>query len=201
MKNIYLIGDSIRYGSTGGAGSPGYSVFVKEKLQGKAEVFAPDENCRFAQYTLRQICEWASAVDAKKIDVVHFNAGLWDVLRLDGDEPLTPIDVYVYMLERVCTKLRLFFPNAKLIFATSTAVIEEAASKDFFRCNREIEEYNDAAKKLMDKLGIPVNDLYPISAKFDRSYHADWVHPNVAGARILADAVINSIEKHTGNLT
>ena len=55
MKNIYLIGDSIRFGSVGGKGSPGYGIFVKEILNGIANVYAPNENCRFAQYTLREI--------------------------------------------------------------------------------------------------------------------------------------------------
>ena len=38
MKNIYLIGDSIRFGALG---SPGYGVYVKEKLEGRANVYAP----------------------------------------------------------------------------------------------------------------------------------------------------------------
>ena len=49
MKKIFLIGDSIRFGAPN---SPGYGVFVKEKLQDKAIVYAPNENCRFTQYTL-----------------------------------------------------------------------------------------------------------------------------------------------------
>ena len=40
MKNIYLIGDSIRFGAPG---SPGYGVYVKETLEGKAKVYAPEE--------------------------------------------------------------------------------------------------------------------------------------------------------------
>ena len=47
MKNIYLIDDSIRFGAPG---SPGYGVYVKEKLESRAKVYAPEENCRFAQY-------------------------------------------------------------------------------------------------------------------------------------------------------
>ena len=36
MKKIFLIGDSIRFGAKG---SPGYGVYVKKKLEGKAEVY------------------------------------------------------------------------------------------------------------------------------------------------------------------
>ena len=70
IKNIYLIGDSIRFGALG---SPGYGVYVKEMLEGKANVYAPGENCRFAQHTLRYLHEWASNVEKEKIDIVHWN--------------------------------------------------------------------------------------------------------------------------------
>ena len=86
MKNIYLIGDSIRYGRKS---SKGYEYFLKQKLKDKANIYSPDENCRFAQYTLRGLCDWKHNIDCEKIDVVHWNNGLWDVLRLDDDEPLT----------------------------------------------------------------------------------------------------------------
>ena len=195
MKNIYLIGDSIRFGSIGGKGSPGYGIYVKQMLNDVANVYAPNENCRFAQYTLREICNWASQVDAEKIDIVHWNNGLWDVMRLHGDKPLTPVDMYVNMLERIYKKIRLFFPNAKIIFALSTSVIEKNAPNGYVRYNREIEQYNEVAKKLMESLGGAVNDLYSITQSFDESYYADWVHPNDKGAEILAETVVKSIRK------
>ncbi|MBQ6875832.1 MAG: hypothetical protein IJN46_06320, partial [Lachnospiraceae bacterium] len=90
MKNIFLIGDSIRFGSKTVSEynnvklSPGYGIYVKEKLEGTANVYAPDENCRFAQYTLRFLHKWASKVPCEEIDIVHWNNGLWDALRLFG---------------------------------------------------------------------------------------------------------------------
>ncbi len=189
MKNIYLIGDSIRFGAPG---SPGYGVFVKEKLEGKANVYAPGENCRFAQYTLRYLHEWANDVDKEKVDIVHWNNGLWDVLRLFGDEPLTDIETYGSMLKRVYKRIRFLFPNAMVIFALSTAVIEEWASPEFFRYNREIEQYNRKAREVMAELGVKVNDLYSLSANFEPSLHSDWVHFGVEGSKILADKVIEA---------
>lgn len=192
MKNIYLIGDSIRFGS---ATSLGYEIYVKEKLNGKCNVYSPNENCRFAQYTLRALCDWLGQVNANEIDVIHWNNGLWDVLRLHGDEPLTPIDVYVHMLERVYKNLKQFFPKAGIIFALSTPVIEKNAPQGWMRYNAEIKEYNNAAKELMNNLGVKINDLYSIAKSFDESYYADWTHPNEKGAKILADAVIESMER------
>ena len=190
MKNIYLIGDSIRFGAPG---SPGYGVYVKEKLEGIANVYAPEENCRFAQHTLRYLHEGASNVDKEKIDIVHWNNGLWDVLRLFGDEPLTDIETYGIMLKRVYKRIKFLFPNAKVIFALSTAVIEEWGNADFFRYNSEIKQYNNKACEVMNELGVQVNDLYSLSAEFDNSLHSDWVHYNEKGSQLLADAVVEKL--------
>lgn len=191
MKRIYLMGDSIR---SGAVNSPGYGVYVKEKLNSLAEVYYPDDNCRFAQYTLRYLYDWANSVDAENIDIVHWNNGLWDVLRLHGDDPLTPIEVYVDFLERIYKKLRHLFPNAKIIFALSTPVIEEWGNPEFMRYNKEIREYNDAAQKLMGKLGVQVNDLYSVAADLGESLRSDWVHYNEEGSKLLADAVVKALE-------
>ena len=198
MKNVLLIGDSIRFGATSNpeyktANSPGYGVYVAEMLKGEANIFAPDDNCRFAQYTLRYLYDWSKDLDCEKIDVVHWNNGLWDVLRINGDEPLTPIDVYELMLGRVCDMIKKMFPNAKIIFALSTAVVEEWARPDFMRYNSDIEKYNEAAKRALEKKGVLFNDLYSISAAFDNSLHADFVHFNEEGSKILASAVCEKI--------
>ncbi len=195
MKNIYLIGDSIRFGSMGGKGSPGYEKYVRELLCGKYNVYAPEENCRFAQYTLRGIYDWIDKINPMEIDVIHWNNGLWDVMRLDGDEPLTPIDVYISMLRRIHKKLRLLFPKAKIIFATTTPVIEGGAGDRWVRYNSEIEDYNAKAVELMNELGVTVNDLYSVAQKFDEGYYADWVHFDEKGAKILANEVINKIKE------
>jgi hypothetical protein len=49
MKKVVLIGDSIRMG---------YDKYIKDALNGTAEVFYPSENCRFAEYVLRYAHEW-----------------------------------------------------------------------------------------------------------------------------------------------
>lgn len=198
MKNVFLIGDSIRYGASSNpnyqtADTPGYGIYVKEMLKGKANIYAPNDNCRFAQYTLRYLFDWAKDVDCEKIDIVHWNNGLWDVLRINGDEPLTPPDVYELMLVRICGALKKLFPNAKIIFALSTSVIEEMAHPDFFRRNSDIEKYNEIAKGCLSKMGVIINDLYSVSQDLGKSYHADWVHFNGEGSKILAERVTEQI--------
>lgn len=192
MKNVFLIGDSIRFGSTSGS-SPGYGVYVREKLAGKACVYAPDENCRFAQYTQRYLHEWAKDIDKESIDVVHWNNGLWDLLHIEGDEAFTDKETYVLLLRRVYRRIRQIFPNARVIFALNTAVIEEMASPDFIRYNEEIEAYNRAAAQLMQELQVEINDLYSVTKDWGPQMHSDWVHFNEEGSRILADRVIEKI--------
>ena len=192
MKKIFLIGDSIRFGASG---SPGYGVFVKEKLCGKAEVFAPNENCRFAQHTLRFLHEWAANVPKDEVDIVHWNNGLWDALHLFGDDAFTDIDYYGKTLVRIYKRIRFLFPNARIIFALSTSVKEEWARADFIRYNHEIEEYNKKAIEVLSPLGVQINDLYSITKNFEDEKRSDWVHFSDAGSEILADAVIKKCLK------
>ena len=187
MKNLFLIGDSIRFGAEN---SPGYGRYVKQRLEGIANVYAPNENCRFAQYTQRYLHEWASALPREEIDVVHWNNGLWDVLRLFGDGPFTEIGYYGETLKRIHQRIRLLFPKARIVFALSTSVVEEWGSKDFFRRNDEIEQYNQRAIEVLTPLGVEINDLYSITKGFDPSLRSDWVHYGEEGSQILADAVI-----------
>ena len=136
MKNILLIGDSIRMG---------YDKAIKKSLEGIANVYFPEENCRFASYVLRYLHEYKELIKDEQIDVLHWNAGLWDCLRLFEEEPHTPIEVYSYYIDRICQRIMKLFPDAKVIFATSTSVQSEKMSKDFKRYNEEIEKYNEAA--------------------------------------------------------
>lgn len=167
MKNLYLIGDSIRMG---------YDKSVKKSLEGKANVIYADENNRFASYVLRYFHEYLKDVKGEDIDVVHWNAGLWDCLRLFEEEPHTPIDVYAYYIDRICVRIKKICPNAKVIFATSTKVIPERTNKNFMRYNEDVEKYNKVAVDIVKKYGFEVNDLYSLSATLPEEAHSDWVH-------------------------
>lgn len=184
MKKIALLGDSIR--------QIGYGKRVPEILGENYTVWQPEDNCRFAQYTFCMIqASWGKELEGS--DVIHWNNGLWDVLRLNGDEPLTPIDMYVYFLKRVYNMLTKLFPNAKIVFALTTPVQEDMANPTFMRYNSDIEEYNKAAKEFMDSVGVCVNDFYSVIKPYGKDVHSDWVHFNERGCEILADAVIEKV--------
>ena len=193
MKKVFLIGDSTRFGAP--KVSPGYGVYVKEMMADEAEIYAPNDNCRWAQYTLRYLHEWVQNVPRKEIDVVHWNNGLWDLLRLWGDEPLTDLEDYGKMLCRVHARIRFLFPKAKIIFALNTTVIEEWGKPEFFRQNSDVERYNQKAIEVLTPLGVEFNDLCTLSKTLQEPYHADWVHFNEEGSRILADAVVKAIRE------
>lgn len=185
MKNVLLIGDSIRMG---------YDKAVKKTLEGKANVYFPAENCRFASYVLRYIHEYGSLVKDGDVHVIHWNAGLWDCLRLFEEEPHTPIDVYAYYIDRICVRIKKSFPNAKVIFATSTRVQSEKMQKDFKRYNEEIEKYNEAAVQVVKKYGFAVNDLYSVSATLPDEAHSDPVHYYTPiGTEAFTNAVLSYI--------
>ena len=103
MKKILLIGDSIRMG---------YDKYVKSALADAAEVYYPEENTRFAQYILRYASNWKKVLELPDdIDLVHWNAGLWDVLELFGDEPLTPPEFYENMILRIHQQICLLIQD------------------------------------------------------------------------------------------
>ena len=168
MKKVVLIGDSVRLG---------YDKYVKDALKGSAEVLYPQDNCRFAEYVLRYAHEWKTKENwGDDVDLVHWNAGLWDVLELFGDEPLTSIDYYEKAITRIDKRLRMLFPKAKIVFATSTSVKEELSPPNFTRHNKNIEKYNSVAIKALSSTDTIINDLYTLTTTFPDEYRSDWVH-------------------------
>lgn len=185
MKNLLLIGDSIRMG---------YDKSVKRTLEGKANVIFPEENCRFASYVLRCFHEYLGEYKGEEIDVIHWNAGLWDCLRLFEEEPHTPINVYEYYIDRICVRIKKICPNAKVIFATSTRVLSEKMSTDFKRYNEEIEKYNEVAVNVVKKYGFEINDLYAVSATLSEEAHSDPVHYYTSiGTEVFTNKVLSIV--------
>ena len=190
MKKVFLLGDSIRMG---------YDEYVRELLQGTAEVFYPEDNGRFAGYTYVSLPLWKYiSGDPGKVNVVHWNTGHWDCAHFFRDsEPYSTVEEYAAWLYRVHACIRRNFPAAQVIFATTTGVApgryEQMNSP---RSNEEIAAYNRAAEQVMAELGVPVNDLAAFTADFPLEYFADEVHFTEAGSRLLAGKVADEIRKY-----
>lgn len=190
MKNLLLLGDSIRMG---------YDKSVKKTLEGRVNVIFPGENCRFASYLLRNFHEYLKDVKGEGIDVIHWNAGLWDCLRMFEEDVQTPLDIYSYYIERICIRIKKLCPNAKVIFATSTRVISEEMDKDFKRYNEDIEKYNETAIEIVKKYGFKVNDLYALSATLPKETHSDAVHYYTpAGTEAFTNQVLSFVLTELG---
>ena len=186
MNKIVLLGDSIRMG---------YEAYVKDALAQSAEVYYPNENCRFAEYVLRYAHEWKDAGKwGDDVDLVHWNAGLWDVLELFGDGPLTSLSYYGEAIARIDRRLRLLFPRARMVFATSTNVRELAEGSKFARHNANIETYNAEALRVLANTDTVINDLYTLTASLPDDYRSDWVHFYTSmGTRAIGGQVLSVI--------
>lgn len=186
MKKILLIGDSIR---------KGYDKYVKMAFDGVAEVVYPEANCRDSGYIIREIVFWREQMPlGEDIDLVHFNAGLWDDLHMYDGKKLNSIDKYEENIDRICAIFKKIFPKAKLIFATSTPVQEELFG-ELKRYNKDTEEYNAVATAVVKKHGGAINDLYAITKDMPKSYYSDLTHLYTKdGTALLTRQVVKAIE-------
>lgn len=183
MKKVFLFGDSIRMG---------YDRYVKESMVNIAQVYYPAENSRYSTYILRDLHKWKNQVGIDTADVVHWNVGHWDTLRIYGDDPLTRPNVFADNVERILKRIKFLFPAAKIIFATSTPVIEEGYIADFeMRYNRDVEAYNRIACEVCEKYGVIINDLYALLKDAPMSYHSDQSHYYTADATELIGGQVN----------
>lgn len=194
LKKILLLGNSI---------SIGYREFVKAAFLGVAEVVYPQENGRFAANLLRRLYDYKTELGLlDNVALVHWNAGLWDDLILPDGKVQTPKERYAEDIERICETLKILFPGAKYVFATSTPVIEELYPRTFEyyrRFNKDTESYNEAAKAVILQHGCGVNDLYSVMKTVPDDYHSDPTHFNTKeGARVISKAIISCIENALG---
>ena len=186
MKQILLLGDSIRMG---------YSEYVKELLKDQAEIISPEENCRSSQTIIIGLQKWTELCDPERVEVVHFNCGHWDAEHFDKlPEPLTSLEEYAKNLGIIVKLLRARFPNAKLIFATTTPMNPEYPKSDIKRTTEDLMEYNLVAKSVMQKYDVQVNDLFDRVKDFGGEYYADFCHFRSEGYALLGKCVYEMVK-------
>jgi lysophospholipase L1-like esterase len=178
MKKIILLGDSIRLS---------YGNRVRELLGEGYTVWQPEDNCRFAAYTLRMLFDYKAQLEGA--DVIHFNCGLWDMCDLFGDGPFTPLEVYVEQMVRIAKILKTYAPV--VIFATTTPPSPKMWGHDLDR----VRAYNAAAMAALEPLGILFDDLFtPVAEDIDRMISEDFLHASPYGVEILANRVADCIK-------
>ena len=185
MKKVVLIGDSIRM--------IGYGKPVAERLAPEYEVWQPDDNCRFAQYTLRGLWDWQDGM--RDADVIHWNNGLWDICHLFGDGAFTPIEEYVSTMLRIARILKE--RATTVIFATTTPVRPENVHNK----SGIIKAYNEALVPKLLEMGVVINDLYtPIAKDVYKFICEDTIHLSADGIALTADMVEAVIRREAEKL-
>jgi lysophospholipase L1-like esterase len=78
--------------------------------------------------------------------------------------------------------------GAAVVFATTTPVDDarHAATEKPTRLDADVRRYNEAARRVMETLEVPVVDLYPLGQDM---LAADGVHLTAEGKTVLAAAV------------
>jgi lysophospholipase L1-like esterase len=150
LPRVLLIGDSI---------SMGYTVPVREKLKGRANVHRPLENCGDTARGLARLDTW---LGKGHWDVIHFNFGLHDLKYLDDKgnyvvpekgKQVAPPEVYRQRLRELTQRLKA--TKAKLISATTTPVPPGTLG----RVAGDEKIYNQVALEVMKELDVPIDDL------------------------------------------
>jgi lysophospholipase L1-like esterase len=204
LPNVLILGDSI---------SIGYTLPVRELLQGKANVYRPTyangtepHNCGNTKMGLQNLDHYLnpnSNGGIKKWDVIHFNWGLWDLTyrnppnqdntgvpdKINGRISFTP-EQYGENLEKIVQRLEK--TGAKLIWG-STSLVPKGESA---RVVGDDIRFNAVAAEIMKKHNIPINDIYKLTTDFDSQLFAapGDVHFTNDGYKKIAKQVAEHIQ-------
>lgn len=188
LPRVLLIGDSI---------SIGYTVPVRQMLEGKANVHRPLTNCGPTTKGVAELDQW---LGTKQWDVIHFNFGLHDLKYMgpngenlanpaaETSHPQVPIDEYESNLRKIVARLNK--TNAKLIWRNTTPVPKGAAG----RVVGDAAKYNAVAKRIMEENDIPIDDhyAYAVDKLADIQLPAN-VHFTSDGYQKLAEQAVAAI--------
>lgn len=173
-----------------------YCKTVRDQLSDVANMFYPAENCRSTQNVISRLNAWSKELPADEIGLVQFNCGHWDVAHWNGtDESLTSPEEYRRNLQMIIRLLRKFFPNAKLVFATTTAMNPLGIVGVNPRSNHEIELYNRVAVEVAKESEIAVNDLNAITKTYTAEMFKDYCHLTVPAFEELGKAVADFLRR------
>ena len=144
---VMVLGDSVR---------AGYYPLVFNPLNRPGIRFIePVSELWDTREAVRQMENWLAMAD--HFDVIHFNFGLHDIRRWTPGITSVPLAEYAANLELVGRRFQA--TGARVIFATTTPVVPPT---NFDRRPEDVIAYNAAAREVMGRLGIPVNDLWVI---------------------------------------
>ncbi len=188
LPRVLLLGDSI---------SIGYTVAVREKLKGIANVHRPATNCASSKHGVAGIDKW---LGDKPWDVIHFNFGLHDLKFVRDSETIVPLgtegahhqielDAYRANLTKIIERLKQ--TGATLVWCNTTPVPDGANG----RRPEDVEPYNRVALEIAKSHGVMVNDLNAYaSERLTKIQLPKDVHFTADGSKQLAEHVAQVIQ-------
>ncbi|QDU63478.1 hypothetical protein Pan216_43580 [Planctomycetes bacterium Pan216] len=182
LPRVLLIGDSI---------SIGYTLPVREKLMGKANIHRIKTN---GGPTTRGVASIDSWLGDGNWDLIHFNWGIHDVVKREKGGPnRVPLKEYTKNLESLTDRLKE--TGATLVWATTTP-IPDGVVEPVVILDSDVQAYNAAAAKIMMKKNIATDDLYSFAKpQLEKIQRKANVHFTPEGSKVLGEQVANHIEK------
>ncbi|MCC4831814.1 SGNH/GDSL hydrolase family protein [Shewanella sp. 10N.7] len=199
LSNVLIYGDSI---------SIGYTQRVREQLQNQANVYRLYRNGGESASFIKKMTTMHKLMQSETLsqpwdfqwDVIHFNVGLHDLKyvlngKLDkkNGKQVSSLTRYKQNLHAIVAYLKELAPNAKLIFATTTPVPENADGRNA----GDAQKYNQAALSVIKQYpSIIINDLYRLTKPVQTAW---WIKPgdvhyNKTGKEAQGDQVASFIK-------
>jgi acyl-CoA thioesterase-1 len=187
LPRVLLIGDSI---------SMSYTVGVRERLAGIANVLRAPDNCRSTRQTLAEI---ETYLGTGEWDVIHFNWGIHDITHLTEEGRVAPppagrlqvdLDQYRRNLRLLIDRLKQ--TGAQLVWASTTPVGQKTEVKGYRR-DSDVVAYNAAAAEIMHSEHVTIDNLYSVVKPRAEELLSDGVHFNRHGMDQLARTVSAAI--------
>ena len=156
LPRVMIIGDSI---------SVGYTDEVRRLLADKANVHRVAGNAGPSSSGVQKMKEWLAPANGTW-DVIHFNFGLHDLKHGTGGKDNHPyttsdghqvsLDDYQKNLSQIVAKFKT--TGAALVWCSTTPV--PAGKVDPPRHPDDVLRYNEAARQVMIKNGVAIDDLF-----------------------------------------
>ena len=91
--------------------------------------------------------------------------------------------------------LRFYFPNAKIIFATTTPMNPNGVVGVNPRYNEDIEKYNQAAVKIATENNVTVFDLFEFTHSWTSECYRDYCHFTESAFATLGKEVAKKLKE------
>ena len=179
LARVYIIG---------GSNSVAFTPHISDHLAGRATVDRVPDNARSTRYTLEHLDDW---LGTQRWDLIHFNWGMHDLTRVDGEAPQVPLDEYVANLELLVPRLKEVAGH--LIYATVLSMVEENQPK---RRLPDLHAYNRAAREVMARFEVPIHDLYSLTAGRPELLGPDGLHLTPEGCEVVGRDVAAVVARH-----